>query len=81
MSGAHPPLTCKEVKAALKRLGFHPRPQKGTSHEQWVKYDRDRLVGKVTVDCPKQPFSHTLVASMAKQAGVSKASFYKAAKS
>lgn len=81
MSGAFPPLTCKEVKAALKHLGFAPRPQKGTSHEQWVKYSPDgRLLGKVTVDCPKQPFSQILIASMAKPAGVSKKEFYAAAR-
>lgn len=79
MSGAYPPLTCKQVKAALKLLGFSPRPQRGTSHEQWVKYGSDgKLVGKVTVDCPKQPFTQTLVSSMAKQAGVSKKAFYEA---
>ena len=35
----HRPLTCKEVETILKNLGFAPRPQKGTSHEQWVKDD------------------------------------------
>ena len=77
MSGAHPPLTCKDVKHILKRLGFNPRPQKGTSHEQWVKYAGDKLF-KVTVDCPKSPFGQDLIASMSKQAGVSKAEFYAA---
>lgn len=76
MSGAHPPLTCKDVKIILKKLGFAPRPQKGTSHEQWVKIDGNRI-HKVTVDCPKSPFSQDLIASMARQAGVSKKEFYK----
>lgn len=50
----HYPLTCKDVKKILKNLGFNPRPQQGTSHEQWVKYDEaGKLLGKVTVDCPK----------------------------
>lgn len=77
MSGRNPPLTCREVKKGLKELGFSPRPQKGTSHEQWVKEENGHLY-KVTVDCPKQPFSHDLIKSMASQAGVSKRAFYKA---
>lgn len=79
MSGYHPPLTCKEVKQILASLGFSPRPTKGTSHEQWVK---DVAGGrfKVTVDCPKAPFSQDLISSMANQAGVSKKEFYLALK-
>ncbi|MCO6427124.1 type II toxin-antitoxin system HicA family toxin [Nitrosomonas communis] len=77
MSGAHPPLTCKDVKKILTSLGFTPRPQKGTSHEQWVKVENGKLF-KVTVDCPKSPFSQDLIASMAKQVGVSKKAFYAA---
>lgn len=75
MSGAYPPLTCKELKAALRALGFSPRPQKGTSHEQWVKVEAGRF-HKVTVDCPKAPFSQDLISSMAKQAGVTKKRLY-----
>ena len=79
MSGVFHPLTCKEVKRILKALGFNPRPIKGTSHEQWVKYSPEgRLLGKVTVDCPKSPFGPDLISSMAKQAGVSKREFYAA---
>ena len=75
----HGPLTCKQVKQILKNLGFAARPQKGTSHEQWVKYDAaGNLIGKVTVDCPKAPFSQDLITFMARQAGVSKWNFYKA---
>lgn len=77
MSGVHPPLTCKEVTQILRTLGFEPRPKKGTSHEQWVKDDADGFF-KVTVDCPKSPFSPDLISSMAKQAGVSKKEFYAA---
>lgn len=77
MSGAHPPLTCKQVKQILGTLGFTPRPQKGTSHEHWVK-DADGRRYKVTVDCPKSPFSQDLISSMAKQAGVTKKQFYEA---
>ena len=75
MSGVHPPLTCKEVKQILQNLGFEARPQKSTSHEQWVK-DDNGVLRKVTVDCPKAPFSQDLIGSMARQAGVSKKEFY-----
>lgn len=77
MSGAYPPLTCKDVKRILKNMGFHPRPQKGTSREQWVRHIDGKFY-KVTVDRPKSPFGHDLVASMAKQAGVSRKAFYEA---
>jgi predicted RNA binding protein YcfA (HicA-like mRNA interferase family) len=77
--GRNFPLSCKQVKEILTNLGFRPRPQKGTSHEQWVKYDESgRLLGKVTVDCPKAPFSQDLISFMARQAGVSKKEFYAA---
>lgn len=72
MSSQNPPLTCAQVKEILRRLGFSPRPQKsGTSHEQWVK-GADGKRWKVTVDCPKAPCSPSLIASMARQAGISK---------
>ncbi|NEX17708.1 MAG: type II toxin-antitoxin system HicA family toxin [Halochromatium sp.] len=73
-----PPLDCSDVKKALKRLDFEPRPQKGTSHEQWVKRVDGKLY-KVTVDCPKAQFSLTLIDSMAAQAGISRRAFYQAA--
>jgi predicted RNA binding protein YcfA (HicA-like mRNA interferase family) len=76
MSGEYPPLTCKDVKAILAYLGFVVRPTKGTSHEQWVKVENGRLY-KVTVDCPKAPFSQTLIKSMAEQAGLKKKDFYR----
>jgi len=79
MSKQYPPLTCKEVKKILKSLGFSPRPRTGTSHEQWVKDEKGRRY-KVTVDCPKQPFSQMLIKYMAYQAGVSKKDFYAALK-
>jgi predicted RNA binding protein YcfA (HicA-like mRNA interferase family) len=72
------PLECKEVKKILKNLGFKPRPQKGTSHRHWTKNCPKKGFLKVTVDCPKAPFSQDLISSMANQAGVSKKEFYKA---
>lgn len=71
------PLTCKEVKKILKNLGFEPRPQNGTSHQQWIK-DEKGCRYKVTVDCPKAPFSQDLIGSMARQAGKTKKEFYAA---
>ena len=79
MSGKYPPLTCRDIKKALKALGFKQRPSAATSHEQWVKFEGGRIY-KVTVDCPKEPFGHDLIKSMATQAGVSKNELYLAAK-
>jgi predicted RNA binding protein YcfA (HicA-like mRNA interferase family) len=74
MSEEYPPITCKELKAILAYLGFTFDTQKG-SHEQWVLI-KDKRKHKVTVDCPKAPFSQTLIKSMAEQAGVKKKDFY-----
>lgn len=67
------------MKQILKNLGFEPRPQKGTSHQHWVR-DDEKGFFKVTLDCPKAPFSQDLISSMARQAGVSKNEFYAALK-
>jgi hypothetical protein len=76
MSAQHPPLACSEFKAILRVLGFLPRPKKsGTSHEDWVISGPGGF-RKVTVDCPKAPFSQDLISSMAKQAGVNKKVIY-----
>lgn len=78
MSAHHPPLTCAEVKTVLRKLGFEKRPGKnrsGGSHEQWTALVNGQF-RKVTVDCPKAPFSHDLIRSMASQAGVTKKQFY-----
>lgn len=76
MSGAQPPLTCNDVKRILRNLGFAYCNTEG-SHEQWKREDK-RGFYKVTVDCPKAPFSPFLIGAMARQAGVSKRAFYKA---
>ncbi|MGZ5052335.1 MAG: type II toxin-antitoxin system HicA family toxin [Methylobacter sp.] len=75
MSGEYPPITCKELKAILAYLGFSFDTQKG-SHEHWILI-KDKRKYKVTVDCPKAPFSQTLIKSMAEQAGVKKKDFYR----
>jgi hypothetical protein len=49
----------------------------GTSHEDWIGNVGD-VFRKVTVDCPKAPFSHDLIGSMAKQAGVTRKTIYDA---
>ena len=68
------PLDCRDVKKILKNLGFVFRNQEG-SHENWVRHEPAPF-RKVTVDCPKEPFSHMLTESMARQAGVTKKEFY-----
>lgn len=73
MSGEQPPLTCKEIKAILAYLGFAFSAQEG-SHEQWVLIKNGKKF-KVTVDCPKSPFSQMLIKSMAAQAGCKKKGF------
>jgi predicted RNA binding protein YcfA (HicA-like mRNA interferase family) len=76
MSGQHPPITCPDFKRILQKLGFEARaPKSGTSHEQWVKIEGGCLY-KVTVDCPKAPFTRDLISSMARQAGVTKKRIY-----
>ena len=72
----HHPLTCKEIKKVLEALGFEPRPRKGGSHEHWVKEEKGQLK-KVTVDCPKAPFSQDLIKWMASQAGITKSRLYR----
>lgn len=69
------PLEAREVKTILKALGFVFREQRG-SHEQWVSIGLP--FRKVTLDCPKAPFSHTLIQSMARQARVTVKQFYEA---
>lgn len=71
------PLTCKEVKRILKNLGFRYRDTEG-SHDNWVPVDPKARFRKVTVDCPKAPFSPILIGFMHNQAGVSKKEFYAA---
>ncbi|PPD20847.1 MAG: hypothetical protein CTY18_03920 [Methylomonas sp.] len=75
MCGDNPSITSKELKSILTYLGFVFATQKG-SHEQWVLI-KDNRKYKVTVDCPKAPFSQDLIKSMAAQAGVKKKDFYR----
>ena len=69
------PPECKQVKKALKKMGFSEPDKKGsTSHEHYTKIVAGKLF-KVTVDCPKAPFGDILMVSMSNQAGVSKKTF------
>ena len=73
------PVGMQGSQADPQKSRLRGAPAKGTSHEQWVKYDADgKLLGKVTVDCPKAPFSQDSISFMAQQAGVSKNDFYEA---
>ena len=70
MPRKYPRLTCREVKKILKKLGFEERPQNSTSHQHFIS-DRKGRRYKVTVDCPKAPFSVILMKSMIDQSGYS----------
>lgn len=78
MGKRRPQLDCRDVKRLLRLLGFAAHKSKG-SHDQFVHELARSRFRKVTVDCPKAPFSHDLVHSMASQAGVSVDEFYDAA--
>jgi predicted RNA binding protein YcfA (HicA-like mRNA interferase family) len=69
------PLKAAEVRTILKNLGFSARPTKATGHEHWV---RDEPMRKVTLSAHNEPFDDFIVASMARQAGVSVREFYSA---
>lgn len=70
------PVTDREFKAVLKHLGFEPRAQKSTSHEQWVAV-RGGAFFKVTVDSHHAPYHRELLKNMLKQAGLSKDQFFR----
>ena len=68
------PLTARDVRSILKRLGFHHRDTTG-GHEQWVRSE-PMPFRKVTLSGHLQPFTNTLIRYMAAQAGVSVRDFY-----
>jgi len=69
------PVTDREFKAVLRKLGFTPLPRKGTSHEQWTK-GSGKDYRRVTVDAHHAPYHRQLLNMMLKQAGISKADFF-----
>lgn len=68
-------LKAAEVRKILRALGFVPRPFKGTAHEHWVNSEPFR---KVALDAHNEPFDDFIIASMARQAGVTVKQFYEA---
>ncbi|TAL89868.1 MAG: type II toxin-antitoxin system HicA family toxin, partial [Rhodanobacter sp.] len=68
--GRVPPVTHKDAVRILKNLGFTERPQKATSHTQWVKESEGHLL-KVTLDEHNAPYTRKLLKSIASQAGIS----------
>lgn len=76
MSRWRRPLTAKEVKQIAKNLGFVYRNSEG-GHENWIR-ESPAPFRKLTIDSHLAPFAHTLIAYMARQAGVSVRDFYAA---
>jgi len=70
------PITDKEFKSVLRKLGFVPLPKKGTSHEQWT-YGSGKDYRRVTVDAHHAPYHRQLLNMMLKQAGLSKDEFFR----
>lgn len=69
------PVTDKEFKSVLKKLGFAARESKGTSHEQWVK-GQGKDFKRVTVDPHHAPYHRDLLRIMLFQAGITKNQFF-----
>jgi hypothetical protein len=67
-------LPVNKLKQPLKIWDLNPKNRMGLLTNIGKKIVNGKLY-KVTVDCPKAPFSETLVKSMAAQAGVSKKVF------
>jgi predicted RNA binding protein YcfA (HicA-like mRNA interferase family) len=70
-----PQIFASDIERALTAAGFVKQPRTGTSHEKWARYANGRKYS-VTVDQPKEPFSHVLMKSMATQAGMSTNQLY-----
>lgn len=69
------PVTAREFRAVLTRIGFVKRPNKSTSHEQWVR-DDGRTFFKVTLDPHNEPYHRKMLSYMLGQAGLSKREFF-----
>ena len=76
MSGQNPPLDCRQVKRILAHFGFKLCGGKG-SHENYSASINGRF-RKVTVDCPKEPFTGDLLKSMVAQSGLTRKQWYDA---
>lgn len=67
-------LNCRDVKSTILWLGFQFKSQKG-SHEHYHG-EFNGVYRKVTIDCPKAPFTGFLIRSMASQAGLGSRQFW-----
>lgn len=76
----YPALDCKEVKDILKALGFSYRKNNAGSHDDWIFTHPVKGFAKVTLDCPKAPFSVDLIKIMIDQAKSNRVEFYRATK-
>lgn len=76
MGGHFPPASVKDVEFVLKYLGYTPRPQKGTSHQNWVINEGKPGFRKVTVDANNAPFKGKALAWMLGQMEIKKRDFY-----
>lgn len=79
MSGAYPPLDREQVETILRKAGFSPKKQGGTSHQQWEgRYEGKRRI--VTMDHlggkRKEKYGAKLLGKMISQSGMSKKEFY-----
>ena len=73
--GHFPPVSVKDVEAVLKALGYERRPQKATSHVNWVIEDASGF-RKVTVDANNAPFKDQSLVFILRQMGISKKQFF-----
>jgi hypothetical protein len=76
MGGHFPPVSVKDVEAVLKHLGYEPRPQKATSHVNWVVNEGTPDYRRVTVDANNAPFKDQALMFILHQMGVTKKRFY-----
>lgn len=60
----------------LKHLGYISRPQKATSHVNWVIHEGTPDYKRVTVDANNEPFKDQSLKWMLDQMGIKKKDFY-----
>ena len=73
----YPALDCADLKRILRALGFSERGNNAGSHDDWIYDHPKKGFLKVTLDCPKAPFSIDLIQSMISQAGSDRVTFYR----
>lgn len=72
------PLDRSQVEFVLKRIGFTPKRQKGTSHAHWEGYTKGqrRIVTVDHLKSKKEKYGPKLLAKMIQQSGLTKKEFY-----